>query len=66
MSNVIQTDIDYLKVKSDKYNLELSEDQEDTFMDRVTTLMKFSISIQNARELAFEEMFRKINADKNS
>lgn len=66
MSNVIQTDIDYLKVKSDKYNLELSEDQEDTFMDRVTTLMKFSINIQNARELAFEEMFRKIHADKNS
>lgn len=66
MSNVIQTDIDYLKVKSDKYKLELSEDQEDTFMDRVTTLMKFSINIQNARELAFEEMFRKIHADKNS
>lgn len=66
MSNVIQTDIDYLKVKSDKYNLELSEDQEDTFMDRVTTLMKFSINIQNARELAFEELFRKIHADKNS
>lgn len=66
MSNVIQTDIDYLKVKSDKYNLELSEDQEDTFMDRVTTLMKFSINIQYARELAFEELFRKIHADKNS
>ncbi len=66
MSNVIQTDIDYLKVKSDKYNLELSEDQEDTFMDRVTTLMKFSINIQNARGLAFEELFRKIHADKNS
>ena len=66
MSNVIQTDIDYLKVKSDKYNLKLSEDQEDTFMDRVTTLMKFSINIHNARELAFEELFRKIHADKNS
>ena len=66
MSNVIQNDIDYLKVKSKQYNLELTEDQEDVFMDRVTTLMKSNINLQNARGLAFEELFRKMNADKNS
>jgi len=66
MSNTIQTDIDFLQSKSKQYKLDISEDQEDIFMDRVTELMKFSINIQNARGLAFEELFRRIHSDKNS
>lgn len=66
MSNSIQNDIDYLKVKSKQYKLEITEDQEDVFMDRVTTLMKININLQNARGLAFEELFRKVHDNKNS
>lgn len=66
MSNCIQNDIDYLKVKSKQYKLEITEDQEDVFMDRVTTLMKININLQNARGLAFEELFRKVHDNKNS
>jgi len=66
MSNVIQNDIDYLKVKSKQYKLDISEDEEDIFMDRVTTLMKSNINLQNARGLAFEELFRKVHDNKNS
>jgi hypothetical protein len=66
MSNTIQTDIDFLQSKSEQYKLDISEDEEDIFMDRVTELMKFSINIQNARGLAFEELFRRIHSDKNS
>jgi len=66
MSNTIQTDIDFLQSKADQYKLDISEDQEDVFMDRVTTLMKININLQNARGLAFEELFRRIHGDKNS